>query len=365
MPSWHSFLRIKSWSFNIMYSLLRNLLFILRPEMAHKVSLRSLALAERSGLGRLILKQPPENPVECMGLRFPNRVGLAAGFDKNGAYIDALALLGFGFIEIGTVTPRKQPGNPKPRLFRIPDQQALINRMGFNNEGVDNLVTNVSRSHYSGILGINIGKNMDTPIENALDDYLICLDRVYSVADYIAINISSPNTQDLRSLQHGQKLDSLLDGICRRAEILSKTWMKKVPLAVKISPDLDSMAIEYLAKSLLNHPVSAVIATNTTLDHSSIKNSRLAKENGGLSGTPLKEKAQATLIRLNEMLQGSLPIIAAGGIASGSDAKTRINAGATLVQVYTGLIYKGPCLINQISCCLAHSSTCAGNTCQP
>ncbi|MBU6459748.1 MAG: quinone-dependent dihydroorotate dehydrogenase [Proteobacteria bacterium] len=332
----------------MLYQFLRPLLFNLEPERAHQLSLNALALTQRSRIGNLFFKHLAIQPTRCMGLDFPNPVGLAAGLDKNGDYIDALALLGFGFIEVGTVTPRRQPGNPQPRLFRLSKEKALINRMGFNNYGVDHLVSRVSKRRYDGILGINIGKNFDTPIEQALNDYLFCLDRVYPIADYITINISSPNTQNLQSLQQGDKLDPLLEGLCNRAAILAKNRGKNVPLAIKISPDLDSKAIESLAKTLLNHPISAVIATNTTLDHQLVSSSPWAQETGGLSGAPLKKKAQTTLILLNEALQGKLPIIGVGGIASGSDAVDRIEAGASLIQIYTGLIYQGPSLIQAI-----------------
>ncbi|MGR8979897.1 MAG: quinone-dependent dihydroorotate dehydrogenase [Gammaproteobacteria bacterium] len=341
------------------YRLLRPLLFSLDPETAHDITLKLLQLAHGSGLSRLIYPPIEDRPVQAMGLNFKNPVGLAAGLDKNGAYIDALAGLGFGFIEIGTVTPRPQPGNPKPRLFRLPEHQAIINRMGFNNLGVDRLLSNVNHSHYSGILGINIGKNFDTPIEHAVDDYLIGLRKAYPFASYITINISSPNTKNLRQLQQGDEIKNLISALKDEQITLQQQHGSYVPLALKIAPDLSEAEIEHIANLLLEFDVDAVIATNTTLSRESVSDHPLAEEAGGLSGAPVKEKSTAVVKQLAENLNGRCPIIAAGGILSAEDAREKLNAGASLVQIYTGLIYKGPALIADIVRGLAgsHSKT--------
>ena len=328
-----------------MYSLLRPLLFTLDPETAHHVTLDALQAAYRLGLLPLVATQPVSDPRTVMGLTFPNPVGLAAGLDKNGAYIDALAALGFGFIEIGTVTPRPQPGNPKPRLFRLPEAQAIINRMGFNNLGVDALLENVKRSRYQGILGINIGKNFDTPIERAADDYLIGLRKVYSHASYVAINISSPNTKNLRQLQGGDELDALLSQLKAEQEKLAEQHGKYVPLALKIAPDLESEQIQQIATLLMRHRIDGVIATNTTLSRAGVEHLPQHSEAGGLSGAPVREKSTAVIRQLAAALQGALPIIGVGGILSGADAVEKIQAGAALVQVYSGLIYRGTDLV--------------------
>ena len=328
-----------------MYSLLRPLLFTLDPEAAHHVTLSALQTAHRLGLLPLIAKQPAADPRTVMGLAFPNPIGLAAGLDKNGSYIDALAALGFGFIEIGTVTPRPQPGNAKPRLFRLPEAQAIINRMGFNNLGVDALLENVKNARYKGILGINIGKNFDTPIERAADDYLIGLRKVYNHASYVAINISSPNTKNLRQLQGGDELDALLSRLKAEQEKLAERYGKYVPLALKIAPDLDSGQIQQIATLLMRHRIDAVIATNTTLSRIGVEHLLHHNETGGLSGAPVKEKSTEVIRQLAAALQGALPIIGVGGILSGSDAVEKIQAGASLVQVYSGLIYRGTDLV--------------------
>ena len=328
-----------------MYSLLRPLLFALNPEAAHHVTLSALQAAHRLGLLPLIAKQPAADPRTVMGLAFPNPIGLAAGLDKNGSYIDALAALGFGFIEIGTVTPRPQPGNAKPRLFRLPEAQAIINRMGFNNLGVDALLENVKNARYKGILGINIGKNFDTPIERAADDYLIGLRKVYNHASYVAINISSPNTKNLRQLQGGDELDALLSRLKAEQEKLAERYGKYVPLALKIAPDLDSGQIQQIATMLMRHRIDAVIATNTTLSRIGVEHLLHHNETGGLSGAPVKEKSTEVIRQLAAALQGALPIIGVGGILSGSDAVEKIQAGASLVQVYSGLIYRGTDLV--------------------
>jgi len=337
----------------MMYSLLRPLLFALDPETAHHVTLSALQTAHRLGLLPLFAKQPATDPRTVMGLNFPNPVGLAAGLDKNGSYIDALAKLGFGFIEIGTVTPRPQPGNPKPRLFRLPEAQAIINRMGFNNLGVDALLENVKAARYKGILGINIGKNFDTPIERAADDYLIGLRKVYNHASYVAINISSPNTKNLRQLQGGEELDALLSRLKAEQAKLAEQHGKYVPLALKIAPDLDSGQIQQIATLLMRHSIDGVIATNTTLSRTGVEHLLHHNETGGLSGAPVKEKSTEVIRQLAAKLQGALPIIGVGGILSGSDAVEKIQAGAALVQVYSGLIYRGTDLVAECAKAIA------------
>ena len=338
------------------YALIRPLLFALDAERAHELTLHALSVA--SSLGLTGSTRPSGTPVAAMGLEFPNRVGLAAGLDKNGIAIDGLAGLGFGFIEVGTVTPRPQPGNPKPRLFRLPVQKAIINRMGFNNEGIDALLQRLPGIGYRSILGINIGKNFDTPIERAADDYLFCLDKAYPVASYVAVNISSPNTKNLRQLQGDSELDALLGVLKERQAALAEIHGKYVPLALKIAPDLDSDQITAIADALRRHRVDAVIATNTTLSREGVEGSPLAKEAGGLSGDPLFEKSTAVVRLLACAIAGELPIIAAGGITSGERARAKIEAGATLVQVYSGLIYRGPALVAE--CVAATDGVAAG-----
>jgi dihydroorotate dehydrogenase len=320
------------------------LLFKFSPETSHHVALRSLAMANSMGLLGLLHKTP-QQPVRIMGIDFPNPVGLAAGLDKNGDYIDALAALGFGFIEIGTITPRPQAGNPQPRLFRIPEAHAIINRMGFNNLGVDHLVSQVQKAKFKGVLGINIGKNFDTPVENAADDYVHCLEKVYDYASYVAVNISSPNTQGLRSLQTGSAFADLLQQLKQTQARLAEQYGHYVPLAVKIAPDLQDEDIEYIAEQLVQHQIDGVIATNTTITRTGIEGLDLAAETGGLSGKPLKALSSYTLSRLAQALAGRIPIIGVGGISEGSDAAEKIMAGASLVQVYTGFIYQGAQLI--------------------
>lgn len=284
-----------------------------------------------------------------MGLVFPNPVGMAAGLDKDGEHVEALGELGFGFIEIGTVTPRAQLGNPKPRLFRIPQAKAIINRMGFNNCGIDNLLANVRRTNYSGVLGINIGKNFDTPIEHAAEDYLTCLRKAYRDADYIAVNISSPNTPHLRELQNSEELNNLLHILKCSQKKLADEHGKYTPLVIKIAPDLEMRQIDAMATLLMKHEIDGVIATNTTLSRQGVESRRHAQEAGGLSGAPLRERATAVVQRLHEVLDDALPIIAAGGIMCAADAKEKIGAGASLVQIYTGLVYKGPGLVSEIA----------------
>ena len=329
----------------IPYPLIRPLLFALDAERAHDLTLHLVALGDSLGGGR---PAPADGtPVEVMGLQFPNRVGLAAGLDKNGTAVDGLSRLGFGFLEVGTVTPRPQPGNPKPRLFRLPEHQAIINRMGFNNAGIDALLGQLASVRYRGILGINIGKNFDTPIASAVDDYLICLDKAYRQASYITVNISSPNTKNLRQLQEVSELDALLATLKARQNALAEQHGRYVPLALKIAPDLEQGQIIVIADTLRRHRIDAVIATNTTLGREGVESSPLAAETGGLSGKPLFEKSTAVTRCLAKALAGELPIIAAGGITGAEQARAKIDAGAALVQIYSGLIYRGPKLVSE------------------
>jgi dihydroorotate dehydrogenase len=328
------------------YPLLRPALFSLDPEDAHRFTLASLDAAHALGLLKL-LPRATGKPIHVMGIDFPNAVGLAAGMDKDGAHIDALAALGFGFIEIGTVTPRPQPGNPKPRLFRLPAAEAIINRMGFNNLGVDELVKHVAASRFRGVLGINIGKNKDTPNEHAVDDYLACLDKVYIHASYVTVNISSPNTQGLRELQKDEALDALLSAIKLRQSELAQQHGKYVPIALKIAPDLDDAQIAAIAALLMMHRIDAVIATNTTLARDAVAGQPNADEAGGLSGAPVRNASTRVIQALAHHLEGEVPIIGVGGILSGADAQEKIDAGASLVQLYSGLIYKGPELVRE------------------
>ena len=331
-----------------LYPLLRPLLFSLDPETSHNVTLKLLKAGHNMGLTGLIQPSIENKPVTVMGLNFKNPVGLAAGLDKNGDYIDALAGLGFGFIEIGTVTPRPQTGNPKPRLFRVPEHQGIINRMGFNNYGIDYLIQQVQAAQYQGIIGINIGKNADTPIENATEDYLIGLRKAYAHASYITINISSPNTKNLRQLQQGDEIKSLIAALKEEQLKLQTQSQRYVPLALKIAPDLTSEEIAHIAKLLLEFNIDAVIATNTTISRDVIRGHALANEAGGLSGKPVQQKSTEVVRVLAAELNGKLPIIAAGGIFSADDAKEKLNEGASLVQVYSGLIYQGSQLVADI-----------------
>jgi dihydroorotate dehydrogenase len=328
-----------------LYPLFRPLLFAADPELAHDVALGGLDAAARVGVAQLAAPRLPQAPVDAMGICFPNRVGLAAGLDKNAAHLAGLATLGFGFIEAGTVTPRAQPGNPRPRMFRVVEAQALINRLGFNNGGVDAFVANVDRSGYRGILGINIGKNFDTPNQRAADDYVACLRAVHARASYVTINVSSPNTQGLRDLQGATALSRLLGRMVAARDELAQTHGRRVPLAVKIAPDLDDAAVAEIARLLVRHRIDGVIATNTTLARDGVDGLRHATETGGLSGAPLRERSTALLRVLAKALDGALPIIGVGGILAGDDAKAKIDAGAKLVQLYTGLIYRGPDLV--------------------
>ena len=336
-----------------LYGLARPLLFALDPERAHELTLEGLQRAHDLGPARLLDVPLEGEPVTVMGLRFPNPVGLAAGLDKNGAHIDALGAMGFGFIEVGTVTPLPQPGNPRPRMFRLPQAQALINRLGFNNGGVAQFVANVQRASYRGVLGLNIGKNALTPVTAALDDYRACLAAVYPHAGYVTINISSPNTQGLRSLQQDEPLDQLLAALAAEREALSQQHGRRVPLAVKIAPDLDDAALPRLADTLVARGIDAVIATNTTIAREPVAGLRHAGEAGGLSGRPLRARATEVVRLLAGHLQGTLPIIAVGGIVDPQDAVEKMRAGASLVQLYTGLIYTGPALVAQCRAALA------------
>lgn len=337
----------------MLYSLLRPFLFQLDPERAHRSTMRALDVAHHVGLTGLIAGRAPYSPRSVMGLEFPNPVGLAAGLDKNGEHIDALAALGFGFVEIGTVTPRPQPGNPAPRMFRLVRARAIINRMGFNNGGVERLLMNVSRARYRGVLGINIGKNFDTPLECAAEDYLYCMRKVYTAASYIAINISSPNTANLRQLQQAGELDRLLGALTGERHKLADLHGKRVPLAVKIAPDLTQADIADMAALFIEHDIDAVIATNTTISREGVGGMPDADQAGGLSGAPLRVRSTEIVRQLAAKLAGRLPIIAAGGILTGADAREKISAGASLVQLYSGLVYEGPALVGKVAEALA------------
>jgi len=328
------------------YELARKVLFSTDPETAHELTLESLRLGHNLGATRLVCKVSSQ-PVNCMGLEFPNPVGVAPGLDKNGDYFEALGDLGFGFVEIGTITPRPQPGNPKPRVFRLTSAQAMINRLGFNNKGVDHLVRRVRTHSYKGILGINIGKNFDTPIENAADDYLYCLERVYPYADYITVNISSPNTRNLRDLQGEDALDELLGRISERRSELTGEHGRRVPLAVKVAPDLEDTELPVVARVVARHGMDAVIATNTTLSRDGVAGLKHADEDGGLSGAPLKAKADRVLAAFRSLLPDEIALIGVGGITSGQDAVDKMDLGADLVQFYTGMVYRGPELVSE------------------
>ncbi len=330
----------------MLYSLAKSLMFSMDAERSHNLALSGMNVASSLGLPALFGAERLEDPVEVMGIRFPNPVGLAAGLDKNGTAVDGLAAMGFGFIEVGTVTPRPQEGNPKPRLFRLPEHNAIINRMGFNNAGVDALLANVDRARYKGILGINIGKNKDTPNDKANDDYLYCLRKVYSRASYITVNVSSPNTPGLRSLQFGESLNTLLEALKNEQARQAHLHDKYVPIAVKIAPDMTEEEIGMVAESLKTYEMDGVIATNTTLSREGVEDSILSKEAGGLSGAPVRNKSTKVIRALSRELDGALPIIGVGGITEGFDAAEKIEAGASLVQIYSGFIFKGPALVS-------------------
>ena len=339
----------------LIYALARPLLFSLDPEVAHNLTLPALQRAAALGLTKAIAR-PQADARTVMGITFPNPVGLAAGLDKDGAYIDGLAALGFGFIEVGTVTPRAQPGNPRPRMFRLPRANAIINRMGFNNGGVDAFIANVRASKFyqdkQGVLGLNIGKNADTPIERAVDDYLLCLERVYPYASYVAVNISSPNTKNLRQLQDASELDALLSRLKEAQLRLADQHARYVPIALKIAPDVGSEQIKNIADALLRHKMDAVIATNTTITRDAVQRMPHGAEAGGLSGAPVFELSNAVIRALKQELGDALPIIGVGGILSGHDAQVKMEAGASLVQLYTGIIYRGPALVKECASAL-------------
>ena len=328
-----------------MYSLARPFLFCLDAEKAHDLGLAALEAAYRTGLNPLLASRPAPLPTRVFGIDFPNPVGLAAGLDKNAAHIDALAALGFGFIEVGTVTPRPQPGNPKPRMFRLPEHEAVINRLGFNNGGVDALLRNVEKAKFSGVLGINIGKNKDTPNERAVDDYLYCLDRVYARASYVTVNISSPNTQGLRDLQEEEALKRFLGRLRERQELLAAEHGKRTPMLLKIAPDLREEEMDAIAEVVLAAGMDGLICTNTTVARDAVVGDRHAGEAGGLSGRPVFARSTAVLRGMAQRLGGKLPLVGVGGILDGSDAVAKIAAGASLVQCYTGLVYRGPALV--------------------
>ncbi|NVJ67614.1 MAG: quinone-dependent dihydroorotate dehydrogenase [Gammaproteobacteria bacterium] len=334
-----------------MYSLLRSILFLMDGETSHHLSLNSLNAMHKLKLSGLMAKPQVADPVEVMGIQFPNRVGLAAGLDKNGQYVDALSQFGFGFIEVGTVTPRPQDGNPKPRLFRVKEAQAIINRMGFNNDGVDKLLENVADIEFgrknNGILGINIGKNFDTPVEKAVDDYLIGMEKIYQRADYMVVNISSPNTPGLRDLQFGENLKILLDNLKKKQAELHQQHGVYKPLAIKIAPDLEKNDIEELGKTFVEFELDSIIATNTTFDRSKVEGMKNAAEQGGLSGKPLADKSTEVIKQLVAAMDNKIPVIGVGGITDAQSAVDKINAGAALVQIYSGFIYHGPELVYQ------------------
>jgi dihydroorotate dehydrogenase len=329
-----------------LYGLARPLLFSLDEENAHELALRA------AGLAALFTPPVPRSPVRAMGLEFANPVGLAAGLDKNAAHIDALGALGFGFLEVGTVTPRAQPGNPRPRLFRLPERDAIINRLGFNNVGLEAFIANVRRARWNGVLGINIGRNADTPAERAIDDYELGLKQVYPHASYVTINISSPNTKGLRTLQEAQHLDALLNRLTRLREPLAERYGRRVPLVVKVAPDLNGEEITAMADAVRRHGIDGVIATNTTVSREGVEGLRFANEAGGLSGAPVRDKATQVLRAFATALHGEATLIGAGGVMSGADAREKIAAGAALVQLYTGLIYRGPDLVAECASAL-------------
>lgn len=330
------------------YPAIRKVLFQFDAETIHEITIKGLKSTGSTPLNAFYKQRVTNKPVTVMGINFPNSLGLAAGLDKNGECINAFAAMGFGFIEIGTVTPRPQPGNPKPRIFRLPEANAVINRMGFNNKGVDYLVSQVRAAKFNGVLGINIGKNKDTPDENAKDDYIHCMRKVYDFASYITINISSPNTPGLRSLQYGDALNELLSALKTEQAELEKQYNKYVPIAVKIAPDLTEDEVNSIAISLIDNNIDGVIATNTTLSREGVEGLEFGNEQGGLSGAPVKDKSTTIISLLAKALDSKLPIIGVGGIASSHDANEKIVAGASLVQVYTGFIYQGPPLVKEI-----------------
>ncbi len=348
------------------YALARPFLFGLDPETAHELTMTTLARTQGTPLALAWCASRVSDPIELAGLKFPNRVGLAAGLDKNARCIDGLAAMGFGFVEVGTVTPKAQPGNPKPRMFRLPEAHALINRLGFNNDGLEAFLANVQKSRVRGqpgenpiVLGLNIGKNATTPIERAVDDYLICLSGVYPHADYVTVNISSPNTKNLRTLQGDAALDTLLGRIAERREALARQHGKQVPIFVKIAPDLDQAQVTVIAATLKRHAMDGVVATNTTLSREAVTGLRHAGEAGGLSGAPLLESSNRVISQLRAALGKGFPIIGVGGVMSGVDAVSKIRAGADVVQIYTGFIYSGPKLVAEAALAIKNDLQCS------
>ncbi|MDP2371028.1 quinone-dependent dihydroorotate dehydrogenase [Rhodoferax sp.] len=344
------------------YALARPFLFGLDPEVAHEFTLNALARTQGTPLSWAYCNNRVDDPIELAGLKFPNRVGLAAGLDKNAHCIDGLGAMGFGFVEVGTVTPKPQAGNPKPRMFRLPQANALINRLGFNNDGLDAFLANVQRAacrqpgqRSAMLLGLNIGKNAATPIEAAIDDYLICLEGVYPHADYITVNISSPNTKNLRELQSDAALDALLGAIAAHRETLAKKHAKRTPIFVKIAPDLTPEQVAVIAATLLRHGMDGVVATNTTLSREAVAGLPHAEEAGGLSGAPVLTMSNRIISQLRDGLGKCFPIIGVGGILSAQDALSKIKAGADVVQIYTGLIYRGPELVKQAALAIKNS----------
>ena len=331
-----------------MYKLIKFFLFLINPEFAHHLAMKSLKIANFLGLLSLVSKKNPCKPRIVMGINFDNPVGLAAGLDKNAEYIDCLAKLGFGFIEVGTITPKAQPGNPKPRSFRLTKEEGIINRFGFNNDGIDKVIENIKKSKFKGILGINIGKNFDTPINKAVNDYLLCFRKSYLYASYITLNVSSPNTKNLRKLQEGENLDDLLKKIKEEQKILYKKYDKYVPFLLKISPDNTTSQLSFICELLIKYGIDGVIATNTTLSRDQVSKSKIRNESGGLSGLPLRLSSLDTLKFLKLNLDGKIPIIGVGGIMSGKDGKEKIDNGAVLIQIYSGLIFKGYKLIHEL-----------------
>jgi dihydroorotate dehydrogenase len=332
----------------MLYGLARPLLFMLDPETAHELTLPSVKLLQRLGFPGLPGKAIAGNRVKVMGLDFPNPLGLAAGLDKHGEFIDAVAAFGFGFLEIGGVTPLPQPGNPRPRVFRIPEREAIINRLGFNSVGVERFVDNVRRARYEGILGVNLGKNKDTPLERTADDYIACLEKVYPVATYATVNVSSPNTKSLRALQAADELGAILARVTKARDRLARRHRRRLPLAVKIAPDLDDEQIAGIAQALIEFGLDAVIATNTTISRAGVTGLAHGAESGGLSGAPLRSASTAVIRKLAAALNGSVPIIGSGGIMNVADAREKLDAGASLLQLYTGLVYRGPGLVREI-----------------
>lgn len=329
----------------MLYPLVRRLLFLLDTEVAHKSTLKTLKFLDQIKLLKVLVNKIPSRPCKIMDINFEHPIGLAAGFDKNGEYINCLATLGFSHIEIGTVTPKPQPGNPIPRLFRLTNAEAIINRMGFNNNGVDVLIHNVKASKYQGILGINIGKNADTQLENAIDDYQHCLNTVYPYASYVVVNISSPNTPGLRNLQNTEYLNRLIFTLKHQQDQLANQYNKYVPLVFKIAPDLSFEDLKHMAHSFSEYRIDGIIATNTTVSREGVLGEKFANEQGGLSGKPLFNRATRTLEQMNQLVSGKIPIIASGGILSLEDAQQKMDSGASLLQIYTGFVYKGPYLI--------------------